>query len=661
MEYHDYTLSIDSAGQVRSTARDGGEEKESFALDDNGLMLLKRLLDCLRTEKLKGRRDFEELGGVLYDALIRGQVRAHLGQAFDTAQRQGNGLRVRLDLDNRHRLADGTRTAALPWEFLHGPKFDFLATHPALTLSRYVPLGQPTKRPRVQAPLRVMFVAAQPKGLPPVFTEAAAEALEREFDAAPIRDYFSLERLDRADWDGLVKAVKRDRPHVLHFMGHARFRKDVDNPTGELALVGPDGPNWVPQAEFRNLFQAWQPHMAVLVACEGAQSSTAWNLPSLACEFACYNVQVVAMQFEISNEVALAFTRELYGKLAAGMAIDVAAQSAREGLLTGCVPTMRDFGVPVLWMRSPDRLIQPPKKLKLEIVTYPGYAPFYLAMDDMKMSRWEFLDTTTESRKESRAKLRQKSASAFTATLDMTINDISREALDQIKPHCILVLCSSAGADAVIGAPEITSIEQLRRKRIGTWAGSSSHTLLLYELLKHGITDAVIEHVDDPRLLVERFKRREQMDAVATWSPWQEQAAEHGHVLAPLGGWKEELDIYDALFVHKPPAAEHLTAYDELFDAWEYGVSKLRSADEGTYRQLSAHLNLSPEQTRQAIGKVTFYTIQDNVSGSPAADWWALILKVQRQRSQAGLVQGGQRPNVEVIRDLLMDYVRRKG
>jgi hypothetical protein len=351
-----YGLTLELAGKITAVAPDGEERSKPADLDPNGQALLKYLLKDLSAGTIGGDR-VRDLGRLLYQFLIGDKLEGHFETAWRVARDRKQTLSIRLRFDDSHRLG-GLRTAALPWEFLYNERLGgFLATHSDLSLSRFVPLNLPTERTSAGPPLRILFVGSQPKGLGTVFTESAAETIQKEFEAEIRAGRVAVEILDRLDREALIRAIRESRPHVLHFMGHARFVEQVG---GALALVDPQSglPLWLPQSEADALFQTWQPHAAVVVACEGAAESLAWELASLAETMVRQNIQVVGMRYPLTNQKAMAFTREFYRRLAAGDPLDAAVQSARRRVSDADqTTTTRDFGGVTLFMRSPDGVI----------------------------------------------------------------------------------------------------------------------------------------------------------------------------------------------------------------------------------------------------------------------------------------------------------------
>jgi hypothetical protein len=65
---------------------------------------------------------------------------------------------------------------------------------------------------------------------------------------------------------------------------------------------------------------------------------------------------VVAMQYEITDDAAIEFSRSFYEALADGMAVDAALAEARKGVALA-IPNTLEWGTPVLYMRSPDGVL----------------------------------------------------------------------------------------------------------------------------------------------------------------------------------------------------------------------------------------------------------------------------------------------------------------
>jgi hypothetical protein len=93
--------------------------------------------------------------------------------------------------------------------------------------------------------------------------------------------------------------------------------------------------------------------LAVLNACEGARTSRADPFAGTAQSLVQQGVPaVIAMQFEITDQAAVAFTHEFYAALADGYPVDAALAEARKAVFAQGNDV--EWGTPVLTMRAPD-------------------------------------------------------------------------------------------------------------------------------------------------------------------------------------------------------------------------------------------------------------------------------------------------------------------
>jgi CHAT domain-containing protein len=148
-------------------------------------------------------------------------------------------------------------------------------------------------------------------------------------------------------------------------MGHGRYVPDRGR--AEIALPGDDGDAyWMGDDQFADLVgqTAAPPRLVFLHLCEGGTSDYKADFAGLAPQLVRSEVQaVVAMQYPITNRTAVTFSTSFYGQLANGAPIDNAVQAGRWRLgIAGKEDTeqLRDFGAPVLYMRSRNGLLQPP-------------------------------------------------------------------------------------------------------------------------------------------------------------------------------------------------------------------------------------------------------------------------------------------------------------
>ena len=97
--------------------------------------------------------------------------------------------------------------------------------------------------------------------------------------------------------------------------------------------------------------------LAVLNACEGAQSGTQTLYASIAENLVRRGLPaVLAMQYAITDNAAVEFSRSFYGALANGLPVDTASAEARKAMSLAA-PDSWEWATPVLFLRSVDGVL----------------------------------------------------------------------------------------------------------------------------------------------------------------------------------------------------------------------------------------------------------------------------------------------------------------
>jgi CHAT domain-containing protein len=164
--------------------------------------------------------------------------------------------------------------------------------------------------------------------------------------------------------DDLEEALKAHKPHILHFMGHGDYDHAAEQ--GRIALVDDDGGSrWVPDRLFVEILQHSRaiPRLVVLHSCDGGRVEYSANFAGMAPQLIRNGVQcVVAMQYAVTNRVAIDFSTAFYRHLSAGSPVDEAVQEGRWRITrprNTNVDDPRLLGVPVIYLYSRDAIIKP--------------------------------------------------------------------------------------------------------------------------------------------------------------------------------------------------------------------------------------------------------------------------------------------------------------
>jgi len=353
-------VEVDGKGFVQARRLDNNRSStkgrvELTGLDADLIRLFERWL-VLRERQWR-EDEIRAFGSLLHRYLFEGHVWSWIESAIDAL---AAGDRIRLELIFPAK-PPYSRLAAMPWEYLYQPAREgrngcFLASDARIVLSRYIPLEAGEGSFAAAEDLRMLIVISQPddRRLGPVMYDDVLAAIEHWAQESGV----AVSVVHNPTAAQLQKAVAPPGgpgPHLVHFMGHGEF--DPDYGEARLALVADDGgTDWVPDQRLADIFSRADvaPRAVVLHSCEGGRADFSVSFAGLAPQLARSGVQcVVAMQYAVTNETAIAFSTSLYKHLTAGRDIDIAVQESRweiSGLNDNRDPRM--LGIPVLYTQS---------------------------------------------------------------------------------------------------------------------------------------------------------------------------------------------------------------------------------------------------------------------------------------------------------------------
>lgn len=281
-----------------------------------------------------------EVGEELSGALFQGELLETWGALVGREARPRRPLRLRFSL----RLDDEGAgvLGEVPWEALMAPRNgQFLGLEPGFSLVRYIEQRGGDEAPPPPKRLKVLAVAGVDlPGRPPLDFAGELERLEAALNGPDVE----LSILSGASWETLRSALDARRPHVLHFLGHGGF----DPRAGGGVLYMADGGGGAAAVPSDLLSQGlkravWSRddragrygpglRLVVLNACRTAQVAAEAPFSGMATALV-RNASVpavVAMQYPVRDDSAIAFSDELYRQLAAGVSLEEAVQDGRD-------------------------------------------------------------------------------------------------------------------------------------------------------------------------------------------------------------------------------------------------------------------------------------------------------------------------------------------
>jgi CHAT domain-containing protein len=353
-EYDDLQIRIDREGagsyRVLALARGGRTGRGTFdpPITDNELDGFVQRVGLARRRRgppAARMQEVKNFGSQLFDALIKDQIARIYEAARTAAQENGRGLRITLQLSGAPELM------RLPWEFLYQRPF-FLSQSSRTPLVRSLDIATASRPQRVRLPLRILGMVSSPSGYQELDAGAERRKLEQALDRLRRDGLVELDWLDHATLADFGRRISEpDDIHVVHYIGHGAYDEGTED--GILVLETAQGrAHDVSGEDLGAMLQDEDSlRLVVLNSCEGARTSYVDPFSGVATSLMQFGIPaVIGMQFEITDEAAIAFSDSLYTALAQGLPIDAALAPARRAIVG--VQKEAEFGTPVLFLRG---------------------------------------------------------------------------------------------------------------------------------------------------------------------------------------------------------------------------------------------------------------------------------------------------------------------
>ena len=187
----------------------------------------------------------------------------------------------------------------------------------------------------------------------------------------------------------------------------------------------------------------------------------------------------------------------------------------------------------------------------------------------------------------------------------------------------ILINDYSNGNDMVVGKPGISSLKDLKGKKIGVEIGFVSHLLLLNGLEKNGMTEADVELVNVPTNETPQVLASGEVDAIVAWQP------NSGQALKLVPGSKRIYSsadepglIYDVLAVSPESLAARRDDWKKVLKVWYRVVSYLKDpkTHADAVKIMASRVGLEPDEYESFISGTNILTLDEAKKFMPKAD-----------------------------------------
>lgn len=192
----------------------------------------------------------------------------------------------------------------------------------------------------------------------------------------------------------------------------------------------------------------------------------------------------------------------------------------------------------------------------------------------------------------------------------------------------ILINDYSNGNDMVVAAPGISSIKQLKGKKVGVEVGFVGHLLLLNALEKNGMKETDVELVNVPTNETPQVLASGQVDAIVAWQPSSGQALNLVPGSKRIYSSKDEPGlIYDVLAVSPSSLAQNRKDWAKVLEAWDMAVAFLKdpkTRDEAI-SIMAARVGLSPAEYKGFIDGTNIMSIEEAMAFTKKAEGFKSI------------------------------------
>ena len=239
--------------------------------------------------------------------------------------------------------------------------------------------------------------------------------------------------------------------------------------------------------------------------------------------------------------------------------------------------------------------------VKLNIVTWPGYGPIYLAKEKGFFAE-EGVDVDCQIQENTQAR-NAALVSGETDLIGITLESIVLANAQGLPMQVVGISDISNGGDGIIAKNDISSIKDLKGKRVAFPEGQPSHLFLLYYLDKAGLTakDITPVYTDDAGKAGEIFAAG-QVDAAVTWEPWLSRTVEtgKGHILVNSKGVK---DILIGIFAADRNRVDaNSDKLQRFFRGWYRGLEYAQSHTAEAIPIMAKGFQMPPDEFQAILG-----------------------------------------------------------
>lgn len=251
------------------------------------------------------------------------------------------------------------------------------------------------------------------------------------------------------------------------------------------------------------------------------------------------------------------------------------------------------------------------QKITIGMVTFPGYAPLYLAKEKGFFEGLEVNLVRIEAIGDLRAALSSGQIDMYASTYDIFQANQGAD----VPGIGFMLIDESHGADGIVAAEGLNTITDLKGKRLAGEPGLPPYFLLEYLLNKESLSMSDINFKDIATQDAGAAFASGSVDAAALYEPFLSNAvgtrkgskviissADHPNILADL------LFASQKLFQGNPEVLK------KVADGWFKAVEYAKSNPDEAYPIMAKAFNVSKEEMVEFKSVMTWYSKEDNLA-----------------------------------------------
>lgn len=266
-----------------------------------------------------------------------------------------------------------------------------------------------------------------------------------------------------------------------------------------------------------------------------------------------------------------------------------------------------------------------------------GYGPWWIAVDQDLFAKNGVTATVTNFDTDDAI-----NAALVSSQLDganIATHTALRLISDGTPVTIVLLLDQSNAADAILAGPSITSVADLKGKKVAYEEGTTSDILLRYALSQNGMTIDDIVKVPTPASDAGVAVIAKRVDAAVTYEPYLTGALQQdpSYHLVYEAAEKPGL-IGDVFVVRNDYLASHPGQIYALIKAWGDAVDYYRSSTSDAQGIIEKAVGANPGDLKTAFDGVQLYSLAEAKDLMTGGGYPATLAEVKKIASDSGII-----------------------